>query len=142
MTRNEKIEWGLAIVVAAVLLYFLLRKTTTATAAPLVVGAAPPGSNVTSTITGWTPTQLGMPLEMIQALTYQQVVSDVQFFVDPASSLLIPNTAGLVNGNVPIVALSADAQILLFYNANPAAVQDLDVYGLAPAGVQDIQIAG
>jgi hypothetical protein len=115
----------LFIVAAVVLLYFLLRPKTAA-AAPAA------GPQVTSTIEGFQLTQLGAPQAAIETLSYQQMTTDVQYWIDPASGMLIPNTSNLLSGGQSLVALDDQTQLTNWYVNNPVAVADMDAAGAGP----------
>jgi hypothetical protein len=102
------------IAAAAIVLIWLFLRGQTATA-----------SQATSKIASYAPTQLGAPASAIARLTYAQLVSDVTFWVDPVTGLLITNTPGLLNGAVPLVALSDETQIKLWAQKNPTALADM-----------------
>lgn len=120
MNSKQKLEAGAALLLF--LLWLLWRSHSTPAATPLGVT-----TQVSSKMLGWAPTQLGAPASVLAVLTYQQMVSDIAFWVDPATGLLITNAAGLLNGSLPVVAISDTTQIATFFANNPAAGRDLDL---------------
>lgn len=128
MSRNEKFAVGLAL--AALLLWLLLSNKGTATvvtgssSSKLIIPVAAGGS---AQIATYQPTQLGLPQSALLSLSYAQCTSDVAYFVDPSNGYLIANAPGLINGNIPLVALTDTGQINLWMSSNPMAVQDMDI---------------
>jgi hypothetical protein len=81
--------------------------------------------SVESKLGGFVPTQLGAPVSVIQGLSYQQLQRDVAYWIDPSSGLLIANVGNLLDGSLPVVALTDANQIVLFAQKNPVAIADL-----------------
>lgn len=150
MTNGEKTVLIVAIIIAALLLFFAFSQSSAVVATPattttilpaatstalpaIVTGGAPVRTSVTSSISA--PTQIGAPLAAIEALNYSQMSTDVVYWVDPASGLLIPNSPTLLNGGNALVPLSDPTQISNWYANNPLAVSDMDAAGFNSAPI-------